>query len=91
MYNSALDNFESSLCLINRMSEADAQISFKVKGKICLNIGLIRAQFDSPQEAIVMLQQAIEYKKVEIDQESYNIDANFDELRDQYVLLAHQQ
>lgn len=56
MMTAAMDNFESALCLINRMSDADAQISLKVKSKICLNIGLIRSHFDSPMEAIIMLQ-----------------------------------
>lgn len=87
----AMDNFESALCLINRMSDADEQISLKVKSKICLNIGLIRSHFDNPMEAIIMLQQAVEFKKAEIESDASSSDAEFEELRDQYVLLAHQQ
>ena len=37
----ALDNFESSLCVINRLDQA--QISHKMVGKICLNIAMIRS------------------------------------------------
>ena len=86
-----MDNFESALCLINRMSDADEQISLKVKSKICLNIGLIRSHFGSSMEAIIMLQQAVEFKKGEIEGEANGSEAEFEELRDQYVLLAHQQ
>lgn len=55
MMTAALDNFESALCLINRMGDADAQISQKTKSKICLNIGLIRSHFETPMEAVIML------------------------------------
>ena len=91
MQTAAMDNFESALCLINRMGDADEQISLRVKSKICLSIGLIRSQFESPMEAIIMLQQAIEFKKAELDADVNASGADFLELRDQYVLLAHQQ
>lgn len=93
MMTAAMDNFESALCLINRMNDQEQQISLKVKSKICLNIALIRSNFDSPMEAVIMLQQAIEFKKQEIAEETREAqrEASQVELRDQYVLLAHQQ
>ena len=44
-------------------------------------------------EAVIMLQQAIEFKKQEIAEETREAqrEASQVELRDQYVLLAHQQ
>lgn len=52
LLSSALDNFESSLCLINRIEPEG--IPSNMVGKICLNIALIRAELGFHEEAVIM-------------------------------------
>ena len=59
----ALDNFESSLCLINRMVESD--LPDGVVSKICLNIALIQTELENHSQAVVMNQKSIFYTKKE--------------------------
>lgn len=76
----ALDNFESSFCLINRMISSN-ELPDGITSKICLNIGLIQSELSNYEQAEVMNEKSIEYKRKEahVDQ---------DDLCNMYLQLA---
>ena len=78
----ALDNFESSLCLINRM--ADQTMPVGVTSKVCLNIAMIQTAVGNDEEAIIMNQKSMEYMMEEDPK-------NTEGLKEQYVVLALSQ
>lgn len=57
----ALENFESSLCLIKNMKKG--KVDDNLQGKICLNIALIRSEVGDYKESVIMHLKSIELKK----------------------------
>ena len=68
LFEKALDNFESSLCLINRMDDksTDQLINNVLVGKICLNIALIRSQLGNHHESVIMHLKSLDHKREQV-------------------------
>lgn len=62
----ALDNFELSLCMINKLEEERASLDEPtnplVVAKLCLNVALLYSQFGNLEEAVNMHQRSLIYK-----------------------------
>lgn len=100
-----MDNFESALCLIERLNtegwdEVINHRSFEtgqygrfdsenLRGQICMNIALIRAHLGHTEQAIVMLEKSCEISRTIVRDDP--APAELEHLRDLLILLAHQQ
>lgn len=99
----ALDNFESALCLIERLNtegwdEVINHRSFEtgqygkfdsenLRGQICMNIALIRAHLSHTEQAIVMLEKSCEISRTIVRDKP--APAELEHLRDLLILLAN--
>ena len=101
----ALDNFESALCVIERLNQEgwDAVHNHRsfdtgqygdfdsenLRGQVCMNIALIRAHLGHTEQAIVMMEKSCEISRNIVASDP--APAELEHLRDLLILLAHQQ